>query len=151
MRVIPIFAFFALLAGSALADAERFTNTNKAWKEECGSCHVAYPPQLLPATSWKQIMAALDQHYGADASVDANIAQEIEQFLIKHASRRSANDSSGTQLPRITETRWFRHEHDEVPASVWKHPQVKSAANCGACHTGADSGDFSEHNIRLPR
>ena len=52
---------------------------------------------------------------------------------------------------RITETGWFRHEHDEVPAGIWKRPAVKSAANCAACHTRADAGDFSERNIRIPR
>jgi len=52
---------------------------------------------------------------------------------------------------RITETRWFVHEHDEVPARAWKHPKVKSAANCTACHADADKGNFNEHGIRLPK
>ena len=42
-------------------------------------------------------------------------------------------------------------EHDEVPAATWKLPAVKSAANCAACHTQADQGDFNEHNVRIPR
>ena len=45
-----------------------------------------------------------------------------------------------------------------MPAASWtrimanlpKH-FVKSAANCGACHTQADNGDFNERNIRTPR
>ena len=24
-----------------------------AWKKECGACHLPYPPQLLPARSWR--------------------------------------------------------------------------------------------------
>jgi mono/diheme cytochrome c family protein len=27
---------------------------------------------------------------------------------------------------------------------------VKSAANCAACHTGAERGNFDDDNIRLP-
>jgi len=52
---------------------------------------------------------------------------------------------------RITRTPWFVREHREVSATTWKLPAVKSAANCGACHQGADQGDFSEHSVRVPR
>ena len=30
--------------------------TNALYAEECGSCHFAYPPGLLPASSWQQVM-----------------------------------------------------------------------------------------------
>jgi len=43
------------------------------------------------------------------------------------------------------------HEHGEVPSAVWRSPAVKSAANCAACHTGAEKGDFRERGIRIPR
>ena len=33
---------------------------------------------------------------------------------------------------------------------MWRLASVKSAANCAACHTGADKGDFSEHGLKLP-
>jgi len=52
---------------------------------------------------------------------------------------------------RITQTAWFAHEHDEVPPIAWKQPAVKSAANCAACHTTAEDGDFRKRNIRIPR
>jgi hypothetical protein len=29
------------------------------WHSECGSCHVAYPPRLLEAASWRTIMQGL--------------------------------------------------------------------------------------------
>ena len=32
------------------------TVTNPVYVEECGSCHMAYPPGLLPALSWQKIM-----------------------------------------------------------------------------------------------
>jgi hypothetical protein len=42
-------------------------------------------------------------------------------------------------------------EHREVSPSTWNLPGVKSAANCVACHTRADQGDFNEHTVRIPR
>jgi nitrate/TMAO reductase-like tetraheme cytochrome c subunit len=124
--------------------------TNAAWQSECGSCHVAYPPRLLPAESWRAVMAGLDKHFGTDASVEPAAAREITAFLEKNAGR-NRRAASGKPVLRITETRWFIHEHDEVPERVWKSPKVKTAANCGACHIQAESGNYSEHNIRIPK
>jgi nitrate/TMAO reductase-like tetraheme cytochrome c subunit len=153
MKRIAFFVVFLLSAvtGSASADQERFTATNKVWQEECGSCHVAYPPNLLPAASWKAVMAGLTRHFGTDAGIEPQKALEIEKFLAANAGRRDARGPDRKPLLRITETRWFLHEHEEVAPSDWKRPQVKTAANCGACHAGADRGNFSEHDVRIPR
>lgn len=140
-------AGFVMPAG---ADGKRFTATNDKWQAECGSCHVAYPPQLLPAASWQRIMNGLDRHFGTDASVDAKTADEIGAFLVANAARGERARRAGDQL-RITETAWFRHEHDEVSSAAWKNPKVKSAANCAACHGGAERGNYSEHSVRMPR
>src|SRR6476469_323579 len=52
-----------------------------AWSRECGSCHIAYPPRLLPAASWQAIMQGLDRHFGSDATIDASAASSIGAFL----------------------------------------------------------------------
>lgn len=132
------------------ADGRRFTATNDQWQAECGSCHVTYPPKLLPASSWQRIMNGLDRHFGTDASVDAKTAAEIGAFLAAHAARGGRAWGAGDPL-RITETAWFRREHDEVSPATWKSPKVRSAANCAACHAGAERGDYSEHSVRVPR
>ena len=148
IRTILLFAALALLAHEALADGHRYSADNARWKAECGSCHLAYPPQLLPAPAWRRIMAGLDKHFGADASLDPAAAAEIGAFLETHAGRgRRAN----ARILRISESAWFRHQHDEVPAAAWTRPSVTSAANCAACHRAAERGDFSERNIRIPR
>ena len=121
-----------------------------AWKAECGSCHVPYPPRLLPAESWRALMDGLDRHFGTDATLDATTAASIRAFLAANAGTRRDVSPAQPRL-RITETRWFVREHDEVPAAVWRSANVKSAANCGACHAGADQGRFGEHDVRIPR
>lgn len=140
----------ALTAQDARADGKRYTARNDTWQTECGACHVAYPPQLLPAPSWRALMSGLDQHFGADAGLDSQSAVEIGAFLEKNALPQTTKPSDKPIL-RITQTRWFKHEHDDVPASQWKDPQVKSPANCIACHAAAEDGDYSERNPRLPR
>lgn len=144
----------ASLLGASTAQAsggsESPAATNPKWKAECGSCHVAYPAKYLPAVSWKAMMGSLDTHFGTDASLDAASTTEILAFLEKNASRRKPEPSAKPIL-RITETRWFQSEHNEVPARLWKDPRVKTPSNCAACHTKAETGDFNEHNIHLPR
>ena len=146
MRTLLVATLFAMSLPAA-ADKPRLP-PNPAYKAECGSCHVAYPPKLLPAASWQQLMARLDRHFGSDASLDAKAQDEISRYLAANAGRREP--PAGVE-PRITETRWFRKEHGEVPAALWKSAAVKGAANCGACHTRADDGDYSERTLRLPK
>ncbi|MFA5940467.1 MAG: diheme cytochrome c [Sinimarinibacterium sp.] len=135
------------LAGIAQADEERFVVTNDRWKAECGSCHLAYPPQLLPASSWSMLFAGLGDHFGSDATLDPATATQLLAYAKSNAAR-----PTDTKPPlRVTETRWFRHEHDEVGAATWTNPKVGSAANCAACHQGAERGDFDEDLIRIPR
>lgn len=123
---------------------------NAKFKQECAGCHIAYAPGLLPAESWRKMMAGLDKHFGSNASLDAQDNKEITDFLVSNASTRW----SATTAPlRITETAWFKGKHDshEISPAVWKNPKVKSPANCGACHTQAAQGDFNEDNIVMPR
>jgi hypothetical protein len=133
---------------------------NPKWKTECSACHIAYPPSLLPERSWRKMMTGLGSHFGQDASLDAPTAQEITAFLVNNSADRGANKRAKkvlgslgpNEVPlRISETAWFIRKHDEVSAQVWKRPKVGSPANCAACHGGAERGDYSERQIRIPR
>lgn len=119
-------------------------------KAECGSCHVVYPPKMLPAASWHELMTHLDQHFGTDASVSAATQRELSAVLQNAAASREEN-ASGRPVLRISETRWFKREHHEISQRVWRNPKVNSASNCAACHTRADEGRFGEHEVRIPK
>jgi hypothetical protein len=147
---LGIFAVLMLVAHEAFARDKQLAATNPTYKAECGSCHVAYPPALLPAGSWQGILNGLDKHFGSDASVDANSLTELRAFLASNAGR-NRRTSAGLPGLRITGTDWFRREHREVPEATWKGAAVKSPANCAACHPSAESGDYSERGIRVPK
>lgn len=120
------------------------------YQQECASCHVAYPPGMLPAESWQRLMSNLPRHFGTDASLDTASTKALATWLTANAGtykrvREAPPDD------RITRSAWFTRKHDEVPAAAWKRPAVKSPANCSACHAQADQGDFNEHNVRIPR
>ena len=126
------------------------STVNAKFVQECAGCHMAFPPGLLPAASWTKMMAGLDKHFDVDASVTPAEATEITNFLVKNASNRW----TATTAPlRITDSVWFKTKHSirEIAPAVWKRASIKSASNCMACHTGAEKGDFNEHNIKIPK
>lgn len=119
----------------------------KPYAAECGTCHLAFPPAMLPARSWKALLGGLDDHFGQNAELDAATRQKLEGFLTANAGR----DVAGPTPLRITQLRSWLREHDEIPASTFKRKAVSSPANCAACHPGADQGAFSEHQVKIPR
>ena len=62
--------------------------------KECGSCHMVYPPELLPARSWTKIMGSLQDHFGDCAQLDAATQQHIHDYLVAHAADKSQNEHS---------------------------------------------------------
>ena len=160
MRIGPIFsravlALAALLGTFVAAHADEDSRRpHLPWlpkyQQECASCHVAFPPGLLPAASWQRLMTELPRHFGADASLDAASVKELSTWLVANAGvgKRSREAPPGD---RITRSAWFTRKHDEVPTAAWRRPAVKSPSNCSACHPRADQGDFNEHDVRIPR
>jgi len=146
-------AVFLLVLGmsQAHADGGRLAvPENAKWKEECGSCHITFPPKLLTADNWQKMMGGLDKHFGANAALDAKENQEILDFLTRNAASGARYSSASL---RISDTPWFKREHREVSAKEWGHSEVKSRANCTACHINTANigrGIWSERDIRMP-
>ncbi|MCI0508273.1 MAG: diheme cytochrome c [Gammaproteobacteria bacterium] len=133
---------------------------NPLYKEECGSCHFAYQPGWLPEQSWRDMMSNLDSHFGDNAEVNPANHQAILDYLVNNSADKSDHRRSKkimqslgslTAPQRITETGYFKHEHDEIPDSlVEKNDKVASLSHCNACHQDAEQGSFSEGNIKIP-
>lgn len=130
------------------------------YKEECASCHMAYPAHLLPARSWQKILTGLEHHFGDNASLDPATLKTLSRYLqdnsadtadtrrARHLLRSLPADS--TPL-RISALPYIRRQHHEIPTRyISANPQVKSLGNCVACHAGAEQGIFSEHQVRIP-
>jgi len=158
--------FFSLTAalliglGAWLADKPasgyRALATPAVYAGECGDCHHAYHPSLRSETTWRAIMAGLDDHYGEDASVDATSAKVIEAFLTSNAAgtfdTQVAQRIGRFATPdfRITRTRYWKHRHHDIPAAVYRHKKIGSRVNCKGCHGDADSGLYANSEIHFP-
>lgn len=144
---VSLFAFTSLTMAEGGGTR---TSMPPQYTTECAACHTAYPPGFLPAASWDRIMGNLSKHFGTDASLDAATTQELTRWIKANAASSWRMRDAPPQ-DRITRSAWFVRQHDEVSASTWKRPAIKSASNCAACHTTADRGDFNEDNVRIPR
>lgn len=134
--------------------------TSETYNSECSSCHMAYPPGLLPSRSWKKIMTGLESHFDDNAELDSESYKIISEFLINNSAEtsgyrrsvkimRSLNDDEAPI--RISELPYIKREHHEVPDKMIKYnPKVNSLGNCSACHADAEKGLFNEHKVRIP-
>lgn len=138
-------------AGRKRGEGRMFTATNATFQTECSACHIAYPPSLLPAQSWQEMMKTLHQHFGTNASLDEATIAKILPFLEQNAAASHQADSGAKPVLRITETGWFKHEHDEISPATWHRASIKTASNCMACHISADKGNFDEDAVRIPK
>lgn len=136
---------------------------NATYQEECGSCHFAYWPGMLPTQSWKKLLdaKALEDHFGENAELDADTLKEIRDFALEYAAdksyykraRKIAKATENGEAPlRITEIRYIKRKHHEIPEKMIKgNKDVKSLSYCDACHTQAKKGVFDEDTVRIPK
>lgn len=136
--------------------------TDKTYIEECGSCHFAYQPGLLPEVSWRKLMdpAAMEDHFGDNAELDEETRQHILDVLVNTSADKSHHKRSKKLMLsltedkaplRIIETPYIKEKHEEIPVKLIKeNPKVKSLSQCDKCHQKADKGIFDDDTVAIP-
>lgn len=152
--IMPAALLLAALPLAAQAAGKPSAAQDPVYREECGACHLAYPPRFLGADSWRRIMQGLGDHFGSDARLDEQTTAQITALLVANARKKPLLAADGSPLLRITEAKWFRAEHRPghhgLRADTFSTPPVNSPSNCGACHQGAESGRIGEGRVRVP-
>lgn len=132
---------------------------NATWTGECGGCHLAFHPGLLPRRSWSALLADPADHFGDALGLDAATLAELSAFAASVAADeiqtevawKMARSLPADAIPRrITETPYWKRKHREIGDSVWNRDPVKTRANCAACHLDAEQGTFEDAAMRLP-
>lgn len=129
-----------------------------AYRQECGACHHAYFPGLLPARSWEKLLANPSDHFGEQLPLSDSTLAEVRAYLAANAADNSGNKRSrkimkslGSSTPlRVSEIAYLRDKHHEVSAEVLQRKSVGGLGNCIACHKGAESGGFDDDNVVIP-
>ena len=132
---------------------------NATWNSECGSCHQAFHPSLLPARSWEALLEGQSDHFGDDLALDTAAATELREFARRNAAESVLTEAAwkinrstpaGEAPLRITETKYWKRKHRDIGDDVWRMPTVRIKANCAACHFDAERGTFEDAAMRVP-
>ena len=178
VKFLLLIAFIASTALTSIAQADEetllgwlvnFSRTkevkpvdNAAYKEECGSCHFAFQPGLLPSVSWQKLFAssALENHFEENAELDEPLRKALLNYALQNAAEKSYYKRSrkieyatrGQDAPlRITEVSYIKRKHHEIPERlITGNDDVNSLSNCDACHTQADKGNFDDDSVNIP-
>lgn len=146
--------------GMKLADKPpsgwRVAQVPVAYESECGDCHHAYHPSLRTKQAWRVLMNGLPDHYGEDASLDAETAKSINVYLNGNPAETFDTEAAqwvgriDTASLRITDTPFWKMRHQDIGPSVFRQKAVGSKVNCNGCHKDAASGRFDDAKIHLP-
>ncbi len=135
--------------------------TDDRYRKECGSCHIAYSPGLLPARAWERILDGLNKHFGESVALRPDARTAISKYLVENSMDHSPYEGSKALLEKIPEsytpTRimmmpYLAYVHTAVREGMAKNGniQVKRFANCTQCHTEAESGSFAYTELFIP-
>lgn len=107
----------------------------KVYLENCSSCHVPIPPEVLPTETWRELLENPQNHYGADLPTIFSPAILLMWEYLRTFSRAA---SSEAVVPKIVEqSRYFHALHPRVEL-----PKVVTHRSCIVCHPGAEQLDY---------
>lgn len=136
--------------------------TDKLYNEECGSCHMAYQPGLLPEASWRKLLTAkaLADHFGENAELDKKDRLHILDIAVKNSADKSYRKRSkkimksldeGQAPLRIIDVPYIKDKHEDVYEDVvQKRKKVKSLSFCDECHMKAKEGNYDDDTVKIP-
>jgi len=129
------------------------------YKRNCGGCHFAYPPDLLPSRSWRNLIAGLGNHFGEVVALDPDSKKIVAEHLTLNAAEYSRAkhskkimESIGDQNPiRVTAISYIQHKHRKISALVFARKSIGSLSNCPSCHITAENGTYGDDEVIIPR
>jgi cytochrome b len=126
-----------------------------AWNKECGGCHLAYHPSILPARSWDALLREQHAHFGEDLDLDDDTVRVLHDYATVQAAESHATplawkiDSTTPAqaiLLRVTDAGYWKRRHAQLGEDDWS--RTKRFA-CDGCHLDAAAGSFLPGAIRV--
>jgi len=131
------------------------------YAKECGACHFAYSPGLLPVRSWELHLNRMEKHFGESVVLPEPARDAIRRYLTENAADRS--DYAGSQIflerldakvtpYRLMDVPTYRQAHRIIleVISIKNKVKVRTLTNCNACHQYAPEGSFGNRELFVP-
>jgi hypothetical protein len=114
---------------------DRYQLGKELYLENCASCHVALPPEVLPTESWRRVVQEPTQHYGQQLQPMIGPSLLVMWDYLRAFSRPLIE---GEAIPyRVTESRYFKALHPQVEL-----PRLVGSSSCVTCHPGVDQFNY---------
>jgi len=166
--IVGILVIYVLSAGLGLIPGKevfqaQFTGADlaksKVWQEECGACHLAFQPGLLPTRSWNKLLTQQHQHFGEDLYLEDSTLKQLNEFAAANSANKELTelarkimdwDKPSVTLLRITQTGYWQKKHGEIAPEIWKQSNVNGKGQCASCHSDAKQGWFEDSKMKIP-
>ncbi len=173
MKKVTLVIGCCLLVSLAVAADGRFVNylfgkrgvkpvNNQLYTDECGQCHMAYQPGLLPVRSWERILSPqkLANHFEEELEIGEKTRNILLSYVIRDSklyaeyrrSRKIVNSIPENETPiQISQTAYITHKHRKIPTEyIQGNSEVESLGNCEACHQDAQKGIYNDRSVVIP-
>jgi hypothetical protein len=112
---------------------EEYQLGQQVYVQNCGSCHVALPPQVLPTQTWEELLLS-SQHYGQQIELPSIFERRIMWDYLQVFSRPYEEEEQPDY--RLARSRFFQALHPNVE---FEQPiRVGSCMSCHAITTAAE-------------
>lgn len=150
-----------LVSVSAIASQGVAPVTNDLYLRECGACHMAYQPGLLPARTWQALLSGLDKHFNENAELEAADLKKIRSYVIQNSADNS-NFAISVKIMKYLGAADNPIKIMDVPYMAKKHRVLENRldkqngkvsiklSRCEDCHSHAAKGSYVATELRMP-
>jgi hypothetical protein len=118
--------------------ADNYEIGQQLYLENCSSCHLPIPPEVLPTETWREILEKPQQHYSEQLTPTISLTTRLMWQYLSTFSRPLLPDES--QPKYVEQSRYFKALHPRV-----KLPKPVTVQTCITCHPSAT--EFNYRNL----
>ncbi len=108
------------------------------YRQRCGTCHIALPPQILPSQTWQNLLPETN-HYGVVLPEFKDPELTETWKYLRFFSRAKKEDGLRPLPYRIQRSDFFKILHPDVDFSEPVNPE-----SCIRCHPGVADLNFRQ-------
>lgn len=110
----------------------------KLYRQRCGTCHIALPPQVLPSQTWQSLLPETN-HYGVVLPAFQNPELTYTWEYVSFFSRPMKEDGLRPIPYRVQRSVFFKILHPDVEFTETVTPET-----CIKCHPGVSELNFRQ-------
>lgn len=116
-------------------NAPNYQLGQELYLQNCSSCHIPIPAEVLPTDTWQEILEKPGKHYGTALPKLSSINTRLIWSYLKTYSRPSLERELKPEF--VTQSRYFKALHPQVDL-----PKPVTHQSCILCHPGAKNLDY---------